>query len=282
MYSVGLFSSWCFHKQTRTLFDCGDGVSQSLRNGIFKIDRVVLSHPHIDHVAGLVSLVGLRSLTAGGNDKPLDVWCDLDNPWMSKFVKLVQDLNPQERLKYKLTFKNIKAGDSIDIGGKHYIKVFKMNHSSVYGSLGFCVCQESKKLKPGIDPKTVGARIVSGELKQVDVMERKDIKLFAYTLDNSGFDTEEIKGVQEVVLDCTFLNESDRKEKTHASLKECEKVIMEIRPDRAYLAHISPRYEITYGEFLIWNKSSGLWLKDANVSFEEMSKQVSKELSRGK
>jgi hypothetical protein len=57
---------------------------------------------------------------------------------------------------------------------------------------------------------------------------------------------------------------------------------MEIRPDRAYLAHISPRYEITYGDFLIWNKSSGLWLKDANVSFEEMSKQVSKELSRGK
>lgn len=278
MYSVGLFSSWCFHKYTKTLFDCGDGISQFLRNKIFKVNRIMIGHPHIDHVAGLISFVGLRNIYAGGNDKPLEIWCDLDNPMMAKFAKIVSELHPKDTLKYKLSFKDIKPGQRIDVGSRCYIKAFRMEHSSIYGSIGFCIYQESKGLKPGIDPVTVKQKILSGELKKEEIMEQRDKRIFAYTLDNSGFDSEEIKGVEEVVLDCTFLNKEDRQAKTHATLKECEAVINAIGCKIAYLAHISPRYPIASRDMLVWNSSSGLWLGSTNVTFDEMSKQMPKNL----
>lgn len=279
MYSVGLFGSWCFHKYTKTLFDCGDGASQVLRKGIFKINRIMIGHPHLDHIVGLISLIGLKNIAAGSavnNNRPLEIWGDLDNPMMAKFIRIIKELHPIDQLKYKLTFNDIKPGQRIDVGSRCYIKAFKMSHSSEYGSIGFCVYRESKGLKPGIDPSTVQKRIQSGEIKQADIMEQRDKKLFAYTLDNSGFDIEEIRGVSEVVLDCTFLNEEDRGEKTHASLRECNEILKEIKCDYAYLAHISPRYEIASRDLLVWNHFSGYWLGGRNLTFEELSKQISR------
>lgn len=271
LYSVGLFGSWCFHKPTKTLFDCGDGVSQILRHGIFAIERVAIGHSHVDHISGLVALIGLRNKTKGSNDKPLDVLIHADDPFLRKYVEFINHLFPQESLKYKLTFIGVKPGQEIDVGNKTYIKVFKTEHTP--WSVGFCVCNESYGLAEGIDPAGIGAKIRSGVVKKEDVTVRRDIKTFAYVVDSSGFDVRNVSGVREIVLDCTFLNEADRDAVTHMSLLECEKAIRRIGCRQAYLSHISPRYKRTRGKTLLWTVSEGLLLDGKKVSFAEMSNE---------
>jgi ribonuclease Z len=62
-YSKGLYSNWYFYAPDRVLFDCGEGAALNLRAGIFAIEKIFLSHGHIDHIAGLPLLVSLRQST---------------------------------------------------------------------------------------------------------------------------------------------------------------------------------------------------------------------------
>jgi ribonuclease Z len=273
LYSVGLFGSWCLHKPTKTLFDCGDGVGQFLRYRIFAVDRIVLGHSHIDHISGLLAFIGLRNRTLGANEKPLEIVYNMDDPFLAKFISLVRDMYPQHSLKFPLYFHDIRPGCSYEISPKVYMKAFKTSHTN--WSQGFCVYNESYGLKPGVDPKTVGAKIRSGEIRREDVTVRRDIKTFAYLLDNAGFDVEEVVGAKELVLDCTFLNEEDRDKMTHATIRECEETIKASGCRKAYLAHISPRYERTRGEIMIWTAESGLTLNGRSVTFDEMAKEKS-------
>lgn len=266
--SVGLYSSWCFHKPTRTLFDCGDGVSQNLKSKIFAVERIVLGHSHVDHIAGLLSFIGLRNKTKGANEKPLDVWVNKSDPFMVKYIRLIQEMFPQESLQYPLVFKDIRAGQTFEVGGKSYIKAFKVEHTEY--SLGFCVYNKSSCLKEGIDPKTIGAKLKSGELRKEDITVQKDVRAFAYILDSFKFNVEEILDVREAVLDCTFLNEADRNAWSHASLKECLKVIEDSKCHKAYLSHVSPRYNATRSFPLVWDMASGLTLGDNPISFEKL------------
>jgi ribonuclease BN (tRNA processing enzyme) len=109
--------------------------------------------------------------------------------------------------------------------------------------MGFSVCDESYKIKDGLDKKEIGKRLKEGMVDKKDVLIRKDTIKFAYTLDNCGFNIEEIEDAHEVILDCTFLDDNDRKNDTHCSREECDAIIEQSKCRVAYLAHISPRYE---------------------------------------
>ena len=277
--SFGLYSSWCLLKPYQVLFDCGDGISQDLMSKIFSMDKVFLTHRHMDHLSGIFGMIGLRNRSLGGNDKPLEIWCNQKDNFFYKLPKLVEEIYPKKSLRYKLSFNHISPGESVSIGKNKYIKAFILNHNTL--SSGYCLCQKNYVLKNGLDPIKTGQMIKDKIVKRADVTERKDIQIFAYTLDNCGFDYSEVKDVKEIVLDCTFLNEKDRKEMTHCTFLECMKAIEEINCQKAYLSHISPRYRDFYRKTLIWHKDRGLFLNGKQIK-KDLSKASATKLSNSK
>ena len=222
------------------MFDCGDGCAQVLKKYIFGVENIFFSHAHVDHVAGLFSFIGLRNKTMGDNEKALNIFYPRKERLFSKYENFVNELFPKQYLKYDIVWTPISEGDIIPIKKKVYVKAFKTIHNAV--SLGYVICEESNRLKSGYDPKTIGSLIASGQVKREDVTERNDVKHFAYTLDNCGFDLDEVQDVKEIVLDATFLDPSDRDAKTHATMDEAKDIAKNINCNIAYLAHISPRY----------------------------------------
>lgn len=242
MSSVGLYSSWCFRKNYRTMFDCGDGCAQVLKQYIFGVENLFFSHAHVDHVAGLFSFIGLRNKTMGDNEKPLSIFYPKDEHLFKKYENFQNELFPERFLKYPITWIPVSEGDIIPIKKKIYVKAFKTIHNA--NSLGYVICEESHKLKPEYDPKEIGGMIARGDVDKNQITVRHDTKHFAYTLDNCGFDLDEVQDVKEIVLDATFIDEKDRTSNTHATLDEAKAVANDINCDVAYMAHISPRYKI--------------------------------------
>jgi len=213
-----------------------------------------MGHSHVDHISGLLSFIGLRNRTKGANDKPLDVFFPFNDVYSHHYIDFINKIFPQYSLKYKLDFHYID--ENIDVNPKIYIKPFKVDHCN--NSLGFCVYEKSKRLKHGIDQATI-EKVKRKEISKDDIMEQHDIKHFAYTLDNAGFDLNEVKDVKEIVLDCTFLNANDRDIPKHATLIECNDIIAQINCKKAYLAHISPRYNKING-VIEWTSDLGYYM----------------------
>lgn len=237
LQSVGLFSSWCLHKPSRVLFDCGDGASLKLGYKVFVPRYLYISHGCLDHLSGLLSFIGIRNKTKGANDKPLDIYYPKNDKRCREYINFC--LSFYGRLKYDVTVHEISHGMSNQVGKNMFIRAFKTVHTDY--SLGYCVYEKSRRLKAGISPDSVSELIKSG-VNRDTLTDEHEVNLFAYTLDNCGFDTKWVMGVKEIVLDCTFLNDEDRERYSHATLTDCKWVIDEIKPKVAYLAHISPRY----------------------------------------
>lgn len=242
MSSVGLYSSWCLNKPFRTLFDCGDGCAQALKVGIFIPDKLFFSHSHIDHVAGLLSFCGLRNKTMGANDKPLTIYYPSGENSFDTYINMLDELIPQRFRKYDISWVKISSGDEVQIKKNICIKAFSTRHTK--NSLGYVIRQKGTKVKEGIDHAKVAEILASGVDKN-SVLEDHHTNLFAYTLDNCGFDIKETAGVHEIVLDATFLNPKDRDKPTHCTLEEARLAALAMGCKKAYFAHISPRYATT-------------------------------------
>ena len=72
-HSKALYSTWVFYRPDRLLLDCGEGAATQLGNESYAIERVLLTHGHIDHISGLPSLLWARASGMGDNEKPLEI-----------------------------------------------------------------------------------------------------------------------------------------------------------------------------------------------------------------
>lgn len=245
MRSVGLFSSFCYYKPNNILFDCGDGTAQFLNRKIFAPNIVALSHCHLDHVGGLPSLIGLRNKTMGDNTKELVIVYPKGDKYFKEFEEYLLWLFPHHCRKFNIHFVGLEPGEEFKLDKNTFLRPFKTIHTKY--SQGYLVFKKSMGIKKEFQNEETYEKLCNQEINRDEVMEEREIREFAYTLDNCGFDTKEVEGVQEIVLDCTFLDEKDRHEdsKTHCTKKECEILVDKIKPKKYHLAHISPRYKNT-------------------------------------
>ena len=72
-------ATWLFYRPDNLLLDCGEGAATSLGNGGYAIERVFLTHGHIDHIAGLPVLLWSRASGMGDVDKPLTIYYPRDD-----------------------------------------------------------------------------------------------------------------------------------------------------------------------------------------------------------
>ena len=151
-YSLALYSQWFYHKPTRCLFDAGEGVATTLGKKVFAIRHVFLSHGHEDHIAGVANLVNVRNLTAGEQDKPLNLYYPRHDPWIDALFEYIEK-KLSGLLRYPLYVQPVEPGDEIEIEeAKRPTKViaFETTHAAGRLCLGYEIEEERKVLPPSL------------------------------------------------------------------------------------------------------------------------------------
>ncbi len=236
-FSKGLYSNWFFYAPDRVLFDCGEGAALHLRAGIFAIEKIFLSHGHIDHIAGLPLLISLRQSTKGDNSKPLFVYY----PEGDRQIHVIKDTVDRMMggyVKYPLEWISIESGYREQLRKGRVLEAFSVRHPAD-NPLGFSVIEKRKRLKAEL------AGTPGQDLAAIPTAEKFDFyeaKRFCYSGDTMPISPDHYADSEILIHDSTFLDADDRDGPTHSTAQEAFDVAHAANVQRLILAHISPRY----------------------------------------
>lgn len=238
--SEAMYGSWLYHTPSRTLFDCGGNVCGYLKNYVFGIERVCLSHAHVDHCSAVPQLIGLRAKGRGDKEKPLTIYYPGDNKHINHMIDYVNRLYP--KLPFVLTWRPLAAGDFVPMDGKWRIESFRMAHQPNLTTLGYRLIERRTRLKPAFVGKNIEQLLTSGTVKPHDLRDEYTAILLAYCLDNCGFDLSNIENAELAILDSTFIKAEDRDDKSHSTFAEAVEQARAAKVKNVVYAHLSVRY----------------------------------------
>jgi ribonuclease Z len=260
IFSKALYSSWCHVPQYNILFDCGEGCATHLGNHLAGIEFLFLSHLHGDHVLGLPSVIGCRNSGRGisrnkdtqDHNKPLYIYYPEDND-ISDVIAFVNARNGNY-LRYDLKFIPISAGFELALGNKQTLRAISMSHQRNKSTLGYVIYETRSRLKEQFRDVDIPRLIASGVNKS-GLTEPYRANLFAYCLDAYKInEPEQLIGIKDIIMDCTFMSAEDRDDPTHFTLDEAYNFYKEVRGVNMYGAHLSGRYN--FNKIVDSNKDS--------------------------
>src|SRR5690606_17395171 len=112
-FSKALYSTWVFYKPDHLLLDCGEGAATALGNGGYGIEKVLLTHGHMDHISGIPVLLGTRAAGMGDPQKPLHIYY----PHGDRLVLQMREyiFGSFRNLPFHLEWIALNAGDKITL-----------------------------------------------------------------------------------------------------------------------------------------------------------------------
>ena len=113
VFSKALHSTWLLSCEYGILFDAGEGVGTSLGHKVFLPERLFFSHGHMDHIAGLPSLLGLRNAGYGSRDKPLAIYYPAGNRFVEDWLKF--SIRQAGRLRYSLNIHPLEPFERVPL-----------------------------------------------------------------------------------------------------------------------------------------------------------------------
>jgi len=235
-YSKGLYSTYLYIKELNSAFDCGESLTTRLGPRCFGIQRLFLSHGHIDHIAGIPSLIGIRSVGFGNKSTPLDIYYPQGSKSIEELKRYTQTLKQPS---YRLSWNPISEGSIIDMGNKKRVKAFKVEHTS--DSLGYSIVETREKLKEEYIGK-LGSELQALKTQGVTISQQTEKTLWAYSGDAYKVPQDMVKGAEWFFCDTTFLKKEDRDDPTHMSIDEVAEISKEWGVKHLVGMHISPRY----------------------------------------
>ena len=236
-YSTALYASWYYYAPDRLLFDCGECAASILRQDIFAVESIFISHGHVDHIAGLLPFLCLRQSTKGDNDKPLNVYYPEGDRSLNTYRRAL-DAMIGHFVKYPLTWTGLNPGDTVPLRKGRHLHVLRADHN-VDNPLSFVIAEERKRLRPELrgTPGPELARLSNEEKHEVT-----RANLFAYSGDSMPLAPDCYRGAEVLLHECTFLDEADRKYPVHSAIQEVLDLARDAEVQRVILTHISPRY----------------------------------------
>lgn len=245
-YSKALYSTWLYYSADRILFDAGEGASSILGNKTFAIKRIFLSHGHVDHTAGLLSLVNIRNNAMGDKEKKLTIYYPKGNSLISEMIAFLARTN--RHLNYILEWVPLTVGDTVELlSGQlpRYVETFPTVHVHNEVSLGYNIVEIRHRLKRnlvGLSQKEI-VNLVQKEGKQ-GITETYHQRLFSYGGDSVAIKPAYIQNTEVLCHDTTFLDEQDRKAYKHATLAEAIATAGAACVQKELICfHISSRYK---------------------------------------
>jgi len=244
-HSIAMYSTWFWNDPTKCMFDAGEGLSTSLRNYVFAIKNVFLSHGHHDHISGLPSLVLTRGAAHGDKEKPFSVfhpggWDTIDS--LKTYIKAIS-----KGTMCNVDWNIVEPGQDIPISDdkKKVVRPFRVNHS--WGvCFGYALIEKRVRLRKefvGLSPREIGAIAISKGRDSVNEPYEKIV--MAYSGDCSGFNPDSVKGADILFHEATFVGDEDvKKEGGHSTVRDAVKTASEANVGGLVLFHLSVRYTV--------------------------------------
>ena len=233
-YSVAGEESVIIAPELDVTFDIGKCPREALT-----VNHVLLSHGHMDHVAGLPYYFAQRDFqdVAGGTAlvpaslvEPLE---DLMRAWGR-----VEGHVPPHR------FVPMRAGDDHEIRQNLIARAFSSNH--IPGSLGFAVIDVRKKLKAEFSSLT-GPQIVELKNKGVQITDRVEHPLVAFMGDSGPADYASLPYVanaRALLVECTFFDDEHMgraRAGKHMHIKDLSHMLEGMNNERIIVLHVTRR-----------------------------------------
>jgi len=241
----------------RLLFDCGEGTQRQLRlsTGLVHLDRIFLTHFHLDHCLGLPGL--LKTWDLGDREAPLQ----LAGPVGLR--DLIRDFRPLiGRLGYPIEIEELNPGDILP-GDDYEIETFAVEHRT--RALGYALLEDDRpgRFDPteaerlGVKPGPDFGRLQAGESvkgatgtvspEQVMGMDRPG-RAVAITGDTMPCSST-VRAAAEADLlihDSSFMTaDADRARETgHSTGAQAGGVAAEAGVKMLAMVHISARYHV--------------------------------------
>ncbi len=240
-FSLAKYATWFYYKPDNLLFDAGEGVSVAMRNMIYGIDAVVISHGHGDHIAGLPGLLRSRASSMGDKFKPMTIYYPKEDRSIIKLYRYIKET--VGKLTFEMEWKEISSGDNITLASNRILVPFATNHGENCLTLGYKIVENRVRLKPQYRELKQSdlVKIIQQEGKQ-SVSETYSHNLLCFSGDSMALDPKICENAEVLLHDSTFLNSEDRDENTHATVSEAIQVAIQAKVGILALFHFSARY----------------------------------------
>ncbi len=236
-FSRALYSSWYYYAPDRILLDCGEGAGLYLRQDIFAIEKIFLSHGHVDHIAGLLPLICLRQGTKGDNLKPLAIYYPEGENGIEIFKRTITEMLGNY-VRFPLEWITLTPGSRVELRKGRFMETFAARRHAER-PLIYVVTEQRKRLKEELHGAP-GPELA--KIADKDKYDYRDVKILAYSGDSMPVDPAVYREVEILIHECTFLREDDRKYPIHSAIQEVFDLARDARVKRLILTHISPRY----------------------------------------
>lgn len=237
-FSRALYANWLLYKPDRILIDCGEGCATALDGSVGSVEKVFLTHAHIDHIGGLPTLLWTRA--AGGvTPRPFSIFHSSSDPYIEPLQDYVEKV--RSLLSFPIEWHPLDPGSRVELRPNWTLEAFPTRHLSRGQSLGYKVLERRTRLKPEFATLTqneISALATRGELD--DKKEAFEFLRVAFCGDSLPVESEHVAGAELLVHEATiFEGEGQHPGQNHSSLADALEVAARAKPKALLLNHLS-------------------------------------------
>lgn len=209
--------------------------------GAIRQDRLLLTHAHIDHAAGLPYYISMRSMR---HQSPPEIYCPApSHPILQRLLATWAELQADTLL---CRLNPVRAGDRIPLPNDAFAHVFRSPHR--IDTCGYTLFRRVRKLKPalhGKDGAEIG-RLAREGVEIHDVVERPELCFPGDTSIDVLDADPTVTTARVLLLECTFLGPDRSPEAAraggHVHLDQIAAQAERFQNEHILLTHFSKRY----------------------------------------
>jgi ribonuclease Z len=237
----GQYTSFQLPNQ-KVSIDMGLASERSIR-----CNRVFITHPHIDHAAGIIRHCSTREMI--GLPPPIYY---IGEEHRSAFDEMLAAWRRLNRSFMPCKVETIKPNQKVELENNYFIKAFRSIHR--IPCLGYMLYEKRRKLSPEFSSCS-GKELASLRKNNVDIHIHSSIPLFAYTGDTTIDVMEREDDLQKcsfLAIETTFFDDrvSVKKARAHGHI-HIEEVAQKAHlflNDKILLMHLSARHSLQEAE----------------------------------
>lgn len=251
IHSSPRFSTWVWLPDWRLLVDAGDGATQQMGYKIHKVDTVLLTHAHRDHIGGLLQVVNQR-----GEAGAFAVGYPAGSNAFDMLENFSMKFNPGSSR--SAVWHALEDGDALPSGvDGRLIETFRTRHYAYDDaamlplSLGFDLIWRKQKLRDEYrDLSQAELDQLRQDVGREGITQEINERWITIGGDGAPLHPDKVRGTKLLLHEATFLRQEDYASDEagenighiHSTMEEALWLAQESAVEQVVLYHISTRY----------------------------------------